>query len=221
MSAPRRRTVIEIIIVCGISAAGLLVYSKLGHNLPGETRHWLVPAVFLYAPVIAVFLTDRNFKAVGLSLPTIKKAGTDLAVFFLAILPVFLVGWWVIYTSVFGQNFNLVVPSGLGALIIWQVLGTALPEEVFFRGWLQGRLNRMFGRKWKLFGTKIGIGLFLAALIFALGHMIDRPVPVQLLVFFPGLLFGLFRERSGSVLVPVLAHAGGNVTFIILQASLN
>jgi membrane protease YdiL (CAAX protease family) len=94
----------------------------------------------------------------------------------------------------------------------------ALPEEVFFRGWLQGRLNGLMGRSWKFPGSMIGPGLFIAAAVFALAHYFTRPDPARLLVFFPGLLFGYLRERSGSVAAPVVVHALANTSFLILQS---
>jgi membrane protease YdiL (CAAX protease family) len=171
----------------------------------------------LYAPIIAALLTDREFKSTGLGAPDWKKAAADLLLFSGLILPIFLFGWWALFHYGFGKRFVASLPDELTALVLWQLVGIALPEEVFFRGFLQDRLNRILGRSWRIPGARVGPGLFLSAAVFALAHYVVSPQPVRLLVFFPGLLFGYFRERSGSVFVPVLAHALANVTFLTLQ----
>ncbi len=141
-----------------------------------------------------------------------------MAVFFLAVLPAFLIGWYVLFRFVLGHEFAAKAPENFWGLATWHLLGVALPEEVFFRGWLQERLSGLLPKRWTLFGAEFGPGLFIASALFALGHLISRSNPIHLLVFFPGLLFGLFRERSGSILVPALAHGGGNFFFLILQS---
>jgi len=41
----------------------------------------------------------------------------------------------------------------------------------------------------------------------------------RLLVFFPGLLYGWLRARSGTVLVPTVYHALSNLLLQVLRAS--
>jgi len=136
------------------------------------------------------------------------------------VMPVFLVGYYVLARFYLGLDFHPHLWSASAAveLAAWQLLGVALPEEVFFRGWLQGRLNRMIGLRFRLFGASLGPGLFIAAAVFAVFHLFYRPAASRLLVFFPGMLFGLYRERTKSVAVPVLAHAAANFIFIIAQS---
>ena len=50
-----------------------------------------------------------------------------------------------------------------------------------------------------------------AAVLFALGHYLVTFHPASLLVFFPGLLFGILRGWSGSVLAGTLFHATCNL----------
>jgi membrane protease YdiL (CAAX protease family) len=93
----------------------------------------------------------------------------------------------------------------------------ALPEEWFFRGYLQGRLDLVFGTPVRLFGVPVGWGLVLSALAFALLHPILLPGFHRLLVFFPALLFGWLRARSGNVGASILVHAGSNVLLAIVS----
>ena len=92
-----------------------------------------------------------------------------------------------------------------------QLLLVALPEEWCFRGYLQGRLDEAWRPRWRILGADLGPGWLLAAALFALGHLVLDPRPVRLAVFFPGLLFGYLRARTGSILAGTCLHAASNV----------
>ena len=198
----------------GAAALALHFFPRL---FPGPAS-WLVPAVMLYVPLGAIILGDRDFDGCGLGRPS-RGAGRDLAGFAFLVMPVFLAGFFLLAVGRWGREFHprWMAPGAAGELLVWQLLGVALPEEVFFRGWLQGRLNRLFPSRVRLLGAQVGPGLLLAAGLFAAFHLLVSPAPSRLLVFFPGLLFGLFRERTKSVAVPVLTHALANVLFLTAQ----
>lgn len=100
--------------------------------------------------------------------------------------------------------------------IVIQLGLVALPEEHFFRGYLQGRLDLRWGTPFRLFGTPVGWGLIAASAAFALLHPILIPGPHRLLVFFPALLFGWLRARQGHLGAAVLVHAGSNLLLAIV-----
>lgn len=198
-----------------VTGAAALALYVLPRHLASVT--WLVPAVLLYAPLGAVFITDRDFDGCGLRRPS-RGWGRDLAVFAFGVMPVFLVGFFFLATAWSGRDFHPRLFGPDAAIdLVWQLLGIALPEEVFFRGWMQGRLNRLFPGRVRLLGARVGFGMFAAAAVFAAFHLLATPVASRLLVFFPGLLFGLFRERTGSIAVPVAAHALANFLFLAAQ----
>jgi membrane protease YdiL (CAAX protease family) len=87
----------------------------------------------------------------------------------------------------------------------------ALPEEWFFRGYLLARLDGRFGTPWRLLGVSIGPGLLLSSLAFALLHPILIPGMHRLMVFFPALLFGWLRARTGNIGAAVVVHAACNL----------
>ncbi len=87
----------------------------------------------------------------------------------------------------------------------------ALPEEVLYRGYLQPKLDQRFAQRWWVLGAQVGPGLFITAALFAVGHMAIEPGPYRLAVFFPALLFGWLRARTGSILAPVIVHAAANL----------
>ncbi|MCL2012713.1 MAG: CPBP family intramembrane metalloprotease [Cystobacterineae bacterium] len=90
----------------------------------------------------------------------------------------------------------------------------ALSEEYFYRGYLQSRLNEYWPRQTPLLKP----GLWLAALLFALGHLGHFQV-ARLLVFFPALLFGWAKEKTQGLLCPILLHGSCNLLEMVLRAS--
>src|SRR5205085_3627101 len=92
-----------------------------------------------------------------------------------------------------------------------QLVVVALPEELFFRGFLLGLLEKRFPPKRKLWGGSIGLALLLSALAFGVVHFPKAGDPRQLATFFPGLMFGWMRSRTGSIMAGTITHAGANI----------
>jgi membrane protease YdiL (CAAX protease family) len=92
-----------------------------------------------------------------------------------------------------------------------QVLGIAMPEEMFYRGYAQTALDD--ASKWRVtvLGASVGIGLLLSSAIFALGHFATTLDPARLSVFFPSLVFGWLRARTSGIGAAVLFHAACNL----------
>ena len=93
----------------------------------------------------------------------------------------------------------------------------ALPEEWFFRGYLQGRLDQRWGTPKRFLGVQIGWGLIVSALAFAALHPILIPGAHRLLVFFPALFFGWLRARTGNIGAAVIVHALSNLLLAIIS----
>jgi membrane protease YdiL (CAAX protease family) len=101
------------------------------------------------------------------------------------------------------------------ATVLWIVLGAAIAEELFFRGYVQSRLNEAFGRRLDLLGVRFGPGLFIAAGFFGLVHVLntyDYFTGSGRLNWWHGvaaastLFYGLLRERTGGIAAPVIVH---------------
>ena len=93
-------------------------------------------------------------------------------------------------------------------LIIFQFLLVALPEEVFYRGYLQSRLDQIFTKETKVFGVSVSVmSLVVTSTLFAVGHYVTVPSVHRLAVFFPSLLFGWMRRATGGILAPLTFHA--------------
>ncbi len=96
-------------------------------------------------------------------------------------------------------------------LVLSHLLLVALPEELFYRGYVQTSLDGVWAPRWRLLGVRVGPSLLVTSLIFALGHyLVDFRVQ-RLAVFFPSLLFGWMRAGTGSLAAPILYHAASNV----------
>jgi membrane protease YdiL (CAAX protease family) len=81
------------------------------------------------------------------------------------------------------------------AMAAHNLLLVALPEETFFRGYLYDVLEEA---GWE--------PVVPVALLFAVGHFAIAPSPFRLLTFFPALLLGWGRKKSGNVYVPTAVH---------------
>ncbi len=115
---------------------------------------------------------------------------------------------------------------GWGLTVTFTVLFCGVGEEVFFRGFLQGRLNRSLGRPFRVMGVRFGWGLIIASLIFGLGHgiMYFNPFVSSLAEFdihltaaavtaAEGLILGLVYERAGNVFPAAALHGAIGLFF--------
>ena len=115
-------------------------------------------------------------------------------------------------------QFQARVPPGFALAAAVQLLAVAIPEELFYRGWMQTSWSRS-GPSRRILGAEIGPGFLATQALFAAGHLVTLQ-PQRLLTFFPGLLFGWMRARTGSVVAPAVAHALSNLLVLFLEASL-
>ena len=115
--------------------------------------------------------------------------------------------------------FALRLPGGWWDLALGQLLVVALPEEAFYRGYLQTALDRGWPRaRWRILGADLGAGWLCTSAIFAVGHYLALPHPNRLAVFFPALLFGWLRQRTGGIGTAVVFHAMCNLLVDSLAA---
>ncbi len=110
------------------------------------------------------------------------------------------------------------LPPRFALFAVVQLLVVALPEEQFYRAWMQTRWARRPGRRIRVLGATLGPGFLATQALFAAGHLVVLQ-PWRLATFFPGLLFGWLRARTGDVAAPVLVHALSNVFIAVLEAS--
>jgi membrane protease YdiL (CAAX protease family) len=118
--------------------------------------------------------------------------------------------WWLHFMP--RLHFSLSVkPLDAANEVLGQLFVIALPEEAFYRGYLQSRLDDAWTPRWRLLGATLGPGWLVTAAIFALGHVATVPLPARLAVFFPALLFGWLRARTGGIGASLTFHMLCNV----------
>jgi len=82
-------------------------------------------------------------------------------------------------------------------------------EELFFRGYVQSRLNQAFGRPFAVAGVSFGWGVAVAAVLFGLIHAFTADpfsLPWAAWTAVSGLTYGFLREKDGSFLACALLH---------------
>ncbi len=174
-------------------------------------------ALFLYVPLLLLLSTKRKPEAWGITTQKFFFALKAALLLSLLILPAFLVLYQV-YQKVWFHRPPVPIsfPPDWPLLLLYHLLCVALPEEVFYRGYMQSRLNEAFQKRIRVFSAPLGFGWLYTAILFALGHfLIDFRVDT-LATFVPGLVFGWLRERTDTVVASTLFHALCNGTVLLL-----
>lgn len=182
-----------------------------------------VPLLFIYAPIGLCQLRGADSWAYRLSIPALRDGQRWLsllrlnAVVIAVIAVPFLVGYHVYQSTLFGLAPSVRFPEDMLTLVAYQLFFVAVPEEFFYRGYFQTRLNEVYPRRFTLFGTQLGMGAVVANLFFAFGHSVVVFQWWHFATFFPGMVFAWMRERTGGVTAGALFHALCNVTVITLD----
>ena len=117
----------------------------------------------------------------------------------------------------------------LGASVVLFAIATGFSEELLFRGFYQGELNRAFPRQFALGQTRFGWSVFITAGLFGLAHMFGQFNPLEgrfSLVFVPfvytaihGIIDGIAREYFRGIVSVALIHAGWNLAYSLYPES--
>jgi len=243
LSEQRRKHLKEALWVFGICsvACAVLVQLRPVWGFIDANVHGLIAAIFLFVPTELIIRRKESFSTFGLTHEPLGKGLLVYAACAALVFPLFGVAFYLYYRQVCawalagavplpGQVRRLcrrfvgglrdarlsLTPSYL-SLVLTQVLVVGLPEEYFFRGYLQTRLEQVWPSNRRLLGAPVGPSLPLGAALFALGHLVTDFNGLRLAVFFPGLLFGWMRQLTGSILAGVLFHASSNIVSDLLH----
>ena len=132
--------------------------------------------------------------------------------------PVMRIGAIVVVSMSCASYFMGPTPNTSVENLLWQATMPGIDEELFFRGLLLLLLHQAFGRGLNIFGAETGWGFWLVIVTFGLLHGvtidagdIDVDSAVTLGTGFMGFVLTWMRERTGSLVVPVLFHNVSNV----------
>ena len=223
------RAVREALTAWAIAFVLLVAASLLYPSL----AKFVATASFLYLPLFFARRRNEDAYDYGLDFKLWKK---DVGLFLIvaAILtPLFFIAFWGfmqvlpqiphhwagMITPLNGHPaFQPRLPKKFPQWVVDHTLVVALPEEFFYRGFIQTRLRDAWPEGRTLGGARLGRAFWVTAVLFALGHLAILS-PWRLAVFFPALLFGWMREKTGTVLGAALLHAFCNLLEMVLESS--
>jgi membrane protease YdiL (CAAX protease family) len=233
--SPRAELKETLIVFAASIAACSILWQLRGLPVIRSLLHDLIAAIFLLVPAAILLRRNEPFAAYGL---TIQPLGRGLLFglgAFMVIAPLFTLGLWAYYRTICGftgrdGQLAIAIYRGLcrrfsgrfhgsripldwryAWLVVSQLGVVALPEEFFFRGYVQTKLERVWPPRRRVWGGGLGLALIITSVMFALGHVLVDFNPMRFAVFFPSLLFGWLRGASGTIVAPVLMHAGANL----------
>lgn len=199
-----------------------VVELQAGAGLPEWTLA-AVPLLFIYSPVLLCRLRKVDSWSYHLSIPAFSDRAAWGDVFksnlklVLWIGPAFLLGYHLYQTRLFGLAPGAGWPADPLTLAAYQLFFVAVPEEFFYRGYFQTRLNEVAPRKFMVFGVPMGWGSVWASLFFAFGHTLVLFQWWHFATFFPGMVFAWLREKTGGVMAGAVFHAICNIAVIHLD----
>lgn len=206
----------------------------------GHLGSALVAVLFLYAPVLVARKRGEDLDDYGFHAAPVKRGLGTAAVAIAVIFPLFALCYFAFYELACNSALlahlvprNLCMHySGLasvhtpaltrdfGETGLSQLITVALPEELFFRGFLLKLLEDKWPPKRRILGGGIGLALVLSSAAFALIHVPRYGDPLALATFFPALLFGWMRSSTGSILASTVMHGASNILISLLNLSL-
>jgi len=235
----------EVVVLWLITLAAIRLVVDVFSGTSAELMLALVPILFIYTPVWLCKIRGVHPDLYPIALPpfrdpewgeSFRLAAVVIAVVFIP----WIIGYHLYQTllvpELVGMACDLGVrqacalpvaepwpawrlPSEPARLVAYHVFFVALPEEFFYRGYLQTRLDEAFGVKWRLLGADVGWGWVITCLIFAFGHSIVVVQWWHFAIFFPSLVFGWMRARTGGVVAGALFHAFCNVAVNFLDTA--
>ncbi len=175
----------------------LLSSMELKMNWLGKIISYLIALVFL-----AVY-RKLPLKEYGL---TLKQNEDSQKVAIGAILGSILLG--VLFAHFFQRH-----QSG-AENILFQLTMPSIVEEITYRGILLGLLNQVFVKSWRIGKLTFGMGVFITSILFGLWHGLSLNADFALSINWIaciytgllGLILALVKERTGSLLIPIVMH---------------
>ncbi len=224
LSAPKEALAVWAVAFCSLLLATLLI--------PSQAK--LVATVtFLYLPLWVVRKRGEDYPDYGLTLRHWRKDLAVASAVFAVIAPLYFLayyGWAELMPKLPAElsrlltpyagppRFAFKLPPRFDEWVLDQLFVTALPEEFFYRGYLETRLRDAWPNGKVVFGVRVGRALLLTALLFALGHLALFHF-WRLSVFFPALIFSWVRGRTGTIIGCTLLHAAFNLYEMVLRSS--
>lgn len=181
-------------------------------NFPLESSwNWLGKVMSIFGMLAVASLPMFGFRRVGLTFTQRPNFRTPLIVF-LGLMGLFA------YLAIADSNEMSDIEA-----IVFQWSMPSVDEELFYRGVLLLMMNEAFTRRASIFGASIGYGGLLTSLLFGLAHGFgysEQSFHFDPMIFaitgIPSLVLLWLRERTDSLLLPMLGHSASNGLFTII-----
>ena len=196
-----------------VTGAGLLRVAGVRHE-PGAKPPTMVEGVIYgTAVLVAVFALAWMLRRQRTILERVPAGLGILVLLIVLCLPL-------VVALEYGRPFGYTLLT-----VLWLAIGAGCGEEIFYRGYIQSRVNESFGRPWRFLGVQFGMGLIVSSVLFGFLHALNSvdyfggrftfAWGFGIANVFTGLLYGCLRETTGSVVAPVVTHATLDVLVII------
>lgn len=234
----KRRVWTELLVLYfgTLFAIRLVVALVEGLGLP-DVFYAISPLLFMYAPVWACQLRGADPWAYPMALPSLRDGPPwrEAALWLLALAAVvavpFVLGYHVWQTVGVPWLQDLLHvrlyphppalqwtwPANPLKLVAHHLFFAAIPEEMFYRGYMQTRFDEVYPRRWRIFGTEVGPGLLVTCVLFAFGHSLVVFQWWHVFIVVPSLAFGWLRQRTGGIVAGAFFHAWCNITVSTLD----
>src|SRR5687768_4593989 len=171
--------------------------------LPEAAAPFAATALWVGIPVAAHLLRGRSLEEAGFAFKNPARTVKLVAIYSAVFLPLFAVGFFA-----WSGRAGWTLPGAEIALVsfLGNLFFAAIPEEAFWRGFVQPRLAAAGSARpaRRVLGIPLTRPIVWTAVLFAVTHVafLDSPFSLQALErlspFFPGLLFGALREETGD-----------------------
>jgi membrane protease YdiL (CAAX protease family) len=196
-----------------VLAAGMVIQFRLVHFDPLHPPDLTRAVVFSSGETILIILLVVFLMRERSLVQRIPSLVSLFVLFVLVSLPVILV------VLIHRDVPNVVLQ------VLWLFFGAGFGEEVFFRGYIQSRVNHSFGRPWRVLDLQFGVGLIVSSLLFGFIHALNTVDYFSGRYdfawlwwgtnFVTGLFFGCLREKTGSILPGAIIHGVQDVLAMI------
>lgn len=207
----RRQILKQTLWVWFISMAAIRIFHEF-QRFPALKDYTLVltAAVLIYLPVWVYHRRRESVTFFERTFPELLRSLVWFVLVSAVIFPIIEVGDRYFQDIFFNARYVGGNYKGLATFALFQLILVAIPEEIFYRGYVQPQLNRVWGRPWRFLGASFGKSLIFTSFLFAFSHSLIQLKWWHFSIFFPSLAFGWLREKTGAVTAGALFHTLSN-----------
>jgi membrane protease YdiL (CAAX protease family) len=213
---------IVAIIICCLILGVFLVFSYIYQIRYQDFIFW--PIMFAYIFLITYCLYKKEWRnTLGLSHEQITKnikfkafgAGLLLSIITNLLILITLINTDIPLSQPFGKDQTFI------GILLSAIIIAPITEEILFRGFMQGVLQKNFSSNGNKFNDRIIIVMI--AVLFSIAHVryIVYTETVQWVlslcgIFIVGIYLGYLRNKYQSVIPSIYAHFGYNIAFVVV-----